>query len=488
MGMTFSTIQIQNRAGLKAAQFKKELMAHMKAKGFKPVPEEEAEVSYIFALSKNKAWFTLVCPDYEPVTEPVLKDAKELAVTFKTNCIITSAVDSDMVFLDCFNEKGEKTEKVSLGVADFIGGDEGDIPDECKQDANSANPDFWKGMLTEGYTFEQLKEVWNGDYTFQEEALMNMAPLLGMDSDKLNADYQICEEEAPPGTAAVHFAKAGAKTKSLNTVFKEVFGEALQPLGFVKIKGKQPYFVRVVEGGEIIHVVTYSPDKTYIKGVNAFKILGGVATVYRPRINLKTPFVDNWLKDILRFYHAAGENLGDDFVKSVREFRYNAGDDEAMIETLVRALNATERFLLPVFDKTADLKACIEFFHLFNSEQMRLYSKDENFTAGEFESSQYNEGLLYFKIDYYKSFEKKVENSIASSAHAMKKRIGTEKHNITQERYEEYCKDVAQRLYGQLSLLKSFYDDPVLNAKVTAELERRKAANTEILRSYGLKL
>lgn len=42
---------------------------------------------------------------------------------------------------------------------------------------------------------------------------------------------------------------------TLNTVFKKVFGEGLKEYGFVKVKGRQPYLVRVI-GGEIIHVIT----------------------------------------------------------------------------------------------------------------------------------------------------------------------------------------------------------------------------------------
>lgn len=31
----------------------------------------------------------------------------------------------------------------------------------------------------------QLYEIWNGDYTFREDALAEMTPLLGMDSENI---------------------------------------------------------------------------------------------------------------------------------------------------------------------------------------------------------------------------------------------------------------------------------------------------------------
>ena len=41
----------------------------------------------------------------------------------------------------------------------------------------------------------------------------------------------------------------------LNTAFKKVYGELLEPYGFKKLKGRNPYFVRMV-GDEIVHVIT----------------------------------------------------------------------------------------------------------------------------------------------------------------------------------------------------------------------------------------
>ena len=46
---------------------------------------------------------------------------------------------------------------------------------------------------------------------------------------------------------------------TLNAAFKQVLGEALEPLGFVKIKTKHPYYVRAVTD-EIINVVTIKEE------------------------------------------------------------------------------------------------------------------------------------------------------------------------------------------------------------------------------------
>ncbi len=86
---------------------------------------------------------------------------------------------------------------------------------------------------------------------------------------------------------------------TLNTVFKEVFSEGLKDEGFVKIKGRQPYIVRVVNG-EILHIITCRNEWCIEKECKAFVVLGGIATIYRPAINLtNTPKRNkDWLPEI----------------------------------------------------------------------------------------------------------------------------------------------------------------------------------------------
>lgn len=105
-----------------------------------------------------------------------------------------------------------------------------------------------------GSTWEQFKSIQQDDYVFVDDGLQKLAPILGMDSKNIlfNAEYA----EDYENTCFLYFKKSGAKKKtSLKSAFLQVYGEALKPLGFQKVKGKQPYFVRVVNG-EIIHIIT----------------------------------------------------------------------------------------------------------------------------------------------------------------------------------------------------------------------------------------
>ena len=92
--------------------------------------------------------------------------------------------------------------------------------------------------------------------------------------------------------------------KTLNSLFKQVFANGLREYGYIKIKGRQPYFARMI-GDEIVQVITY--ENVWCgdaRGYKAFGISGGGATVYRETINLnRSPRQNNeWLNDLSDFY------------------------------------------------------------------------------------------------------------------------------------------------------------------------------------------
>jgi len=205
MGMWLSTIQIHNRYDIESEQLIKTLSKIMKKKEFMPAAAEDASFSYSFVFSKNRKWITLTSPEYEPITGIVLGDAQELAKSMKTNCILTSVMDSDQASFDCFGKTGKRKDRVQIGSYGF---DISEIPAEQVEEnpelavmsgygcePEKANIDFWKPLLVDNHTFAQLQEIWNGDYVCKEEIFSVMAPLLGMDSDVVLCDYNIMNDE-----------------------------------------------------------------------------------------------------------------------------------------------------------------------------------------------------------------------------------------------------------------------------------------------------
>jgi hypothetical protein len=466
MGATFTTIQIRNRNQLEPEQFMEALSKYMGTKGLIPATEDDAEFSYSFVYSKNKRWIafsTPNCADYP--AESLLEEVQALAKAMKANAIIMSVVDSDMVVLNCFGETGGKAEQAVLGR-----------PDYGFEDAVMGSPKYWTPLLTENYTFEELLEVWQKEETFAEDILANMSPLLGMDPEHLRESYNGSDE------IILHYKKAGAskKPQSLNTVFKQIFGEALEPLGFVKLKGKYPYFVRLV-GNEILHVVTCKKGP----GWNEYCILGGVATVYRNRIDLDRSPRSNtlWLKEIYCLCDLSNLfDWGNEYSKSITSVSYT---EETTVDAVKHSLKMTEKIILPIFNNVVDIRSCIEYLDRYGI--MNLHYKNETFGNDNI-ASNCNEGLLWYKLNdrdaYIEIRDRGLERQLAWIICKIKE--GVTGH--TQEHYEKQKRINDEGRPQRLARANEIFNDHEWRGKVLEELERRKATNIILLRSFGIKI
>ena len=245
MGNFFTSIQIQNHEQLVKEQFIELFCSKMKENGFVIGSEDDNEISYALLFSNNSKWVSVASEAYEQGNETVRKDAARLAKMMNAHCINITVVDSDFAMLDMYSDTGKKLDTAVIGRADDYMDDE--IPAPKKT--------VWSDLLRKDSTWECFTEVQQGDYVFAEDGLKELAPLLGMDSQNILFDAEDAAE-SDENTCFLYFKKSGAKKKtSLKSAFIQVYGEALKPLGFKKVKGKQPYFVRVVNG-EIIHIIT----------------------------------------------------------------------------------------------------------------------------------------------------------------------------------------------------------------------------------------
>ena len=62
---------------------------------------------------------------------------------------------------------------------------------------------------------------------------------------------------------------------SVLIMFNQKFGEYLMPLGFVKMKGANHYFIRPI-GDEIIQVITFVNQQPIEADVEGFRIFSGI--------------------------------------------------------------------------------------------------------------------------------------------------------------------------------------------------------------------
>lgn len=267
----------------------------------------------------------------------------------------------------------------------------------------------------------------------------------------------------------------------LNTVFKQVFGEGLRGQGFVKIKGRQPYLVRVIEGGEILQVITINNEWCGERGFKSFSILGTVITLYRKKIDFSiSPYNNvNIFYDLSEFYF--NENpMGCNYTykNDLASFIYKADEETAMYNAMNNALEKTSEIMIPIFDKIVDLEACIDYFLRFGRISMIPSQYEEE--RGDFGCGS-DEGLLYIKTNNHDDFIEETEKRFSEYIELL--RSGNAQFSIDIAR-----KDFEEGRDERRMARDDIYNDPYLYEKALEELERRRVDNTEALRLLGLEI
>lgn len=502
MGTTFSTIQIRNRMQLSPEEFKREICKCFFKKGLIPATEKDAEYFYWLAFFDEKKWVTMGSGEYssERPNDKLYTEIQEIAKELNTHCIVSHVWDSDFLELKLFEPSGEPTDTIVGGCP------------PCDEMLLSGIPEKWEPLLETGKTWEQLREISDSDYLFAEEALCKIAPLFGMNENSMTLNYEYTGEinTDKPNIIPLYFKDAKQpqtkkKPISLNAAFKQVFAEALAPLGFVKIKGRQPYFVRLI-GNDIIHIITCMDETGVSRCYKSFNILGGVSTIYRHRISLdKSPSDNyNWLKDNAKFYYRSNYlsvDYNDNFKRSIHEFYY---EDETIDEkyrnvpiqrngknlrplpdifgALKQALHITKQIMIPELDKAVDIDSCIEFaikfklgtFSPVSEKELEAMENDDRFGAEDL--------LCYLANDLERLSEIAVDNSISYYGYHLEKGfLGYE-----QSQYEELFKKRNELIAAKILERDKNISNAELYKKICNEIERRRVDNTEILRSYGL--
>ena len=288
----------------------------------------------------------------------------------------------------------------------------------------------------------------------------------------------------------------------MNAAFKQVFGEALESLGFAKISvEKHAYLVRVIDH-EILHILTYRELRSRKAGYKSFEILGGIVSLYRQAVDFtKSP--ECWLDNILFYIRDDDLKLDEDIMRNAiqfkcdiwevpidREIRIRGSLYKAFTESIVsfmykseningviNALNVTKGVILPVFDRVTDLNSCIDYFYQYE-KPMDICCNLEQFNTDP--HYYYSEGLLLIKAGYKydiatymeKAFEKRVkeeENGTPRLGRAID--------------INDYKNRFHQKVQQQNIVRDKMLNDSELNAEVRAELERRRACNIQKLES-----
>ena len=474
MGRFFTNLQIRKNVNQSQSDFLKTFTAAMKKLGYVKTEADEAELSYIAAFSPSKQWVTLCAEDYVSNAEKVNTDAQKIATNLKTFCISNTVIDSDVAVLDMYVGQEECADRVVIGYGEAYGL-------ESREEAKG-KCELWEPLMTEEGLWDKFSEIQSSDFTFAEDGLIEISELLGISPDLITADYDDLSNVSEDNKAVVplYFKKVGTKPLSLNAAFVKVFGEALEPLGFKKIKGRHPYFVRVI-GDEIIHVITYQKEDDdpvvngyLMRGYKQYSIIGTVATVYRRKIEFDA--LGTMLSNSKIYTMQNDFNFDNDYRNSISSFHYKNGDEKMMKESLKRAFEVTRLHLLNAFDEAFSLDSCIDFFYKY--EYQLRFKYDLNFNS----HCNWKEGFVQLMTDTADSFfEREMKYHKLYIERSKCWGATSESINIRLDRFENYLPKRKAELY-------TMYNDILWHQKALEELKQRKKININILKSYGLEV
>ncbi len=486
MGRFSTTVQIRNNAD--RMRFVNSFCDVMKKRGFVPCSGDEAALSYLLAFGEG-GWVTLTSEEYKNNPQKAYDDSRQMAETLKTSAFSVEVVDSDFALLMLCNSDGGG-DKVVVGDGSGYGVDNAD-----------GTRALWEPLLMDGKTWEQFSEAAAKNEAFVEDTLAELSELLGIEPYSICADFDegLNRADENENITALSFKKSAAKAKSmsLNAAFVKVFGEALEPLGFKKIECAHPYFLRIVEG-EIIHVITY-------RKMNGHPIVGGwerqdygqydivckVETVYSSDISLPTNHLERDSSFLSRREIYVGEHIVDFdescWKRANEYFPFKPGDEKQMLDSFEGALDITKQILLPVLDIAVDLNLYLEFIYKFGSSPLFL-----KYEQGNFDYFNEYDGLIHIKADtcdsYVERIEKQRKRQFDSHDEHNKRALKNDPEKLAYyfKIVDNDRKNFESKSRDRHCLAFEMFKDKEWCEKAFEELKRRKAANTEILRSYGL--
>jgi hypothetical protein len=219
MGAFFTNIQVSTSSFEKTGITEKiiEYIVHFNAEaGFIRVDgEEEADKTVIVSLPNDSNWLSIYDEEMEDQGSKKLNRLSSgISKQFKTTALSVLVNDSDSMYVG-LNING--TLKDSLSNL------------SKKIDFDKSKPDFWKDILLNNYSFEDIKIAWQKKIVFVEDFLTEFAKFIDLDASRLLTGYEYLSEEKPNEGIKLNFIhKDKKKTADLGlTKFSMIAGSGL---------------------------------------------------------------------------------------------------------------------------------------------------------------------------------------------------------------------------------------------------------------------
>ena len=246
--------------------------------------------------------------------------------------------------------------------------------------------------------------------------------------------------------------------KSIQTVYKSIFGQALEPMGFIYSK-QMKFFFRLING-EIIQFIILKPGPSKLEGYKDFSVSAGIRTIYT-----ETMEKDLFLNSTRSLMHFGGLGLTYEQRGPLLSTPYS---DATIEESVNFALEKTLEYIIPRFSEVTDLASCIEYY---KGHGLSMLKRADSFSE---------DSLILIKANNHDTFMSELHESVARDLKGLKEGKAGDDYDSTYELfYRAFITFTAEPR-------DRVYNDPELYAKALAEIERRAAANLEVLKSYGL--
>ena len=253
--------------------------------------------------------------------------------------------------------------------------------------------------------------------------------------------------------------------KSFKSEFVKLYKEKLEPYGFKKVKGPQPYFARLVNG-EIVHIITYRGSRTNTPGYKSFELNCGIASIYRKRIRFNvTPDSNSYCLICNTTMEELKDHYYRIFIKKRKfyDFEYT---EETMQNALEKSL-IEAKFIIEQLDKYTDMESTLEFFMKHNGGFTVTFSDllSDSFSDEEGlyyvindESVNIDNIIMCMKLDaeliedeYWKEDSRKDLYEFEENL-----KIRRQKFQADEEQYNEGMKILQQRKEDNLKMLKEY--------------------------------
>lgn len=295
-----------------------------------------------------------------------------------------------------------------------------------------------------------------------------------MDSNTILFSAEDAQEDEQ--AVFLDFKKKEAKKEkkpTLNTYFQQIWGEALEPLGFKKPKLRLPYYVRMVND-EIIHIIGINDMKSHL---TAF---GGIATVYRQDLCLDHSFRQNerWLKTLMSFYvdwHISDKPFNQEIQSGFHYHEYI--ESQPLSKAVQDALNESMTWILPVLDNVKTLKDVADY----DERVFKNYISISSVPLQESLEAPYSDMAIKFLLDDpLTDLEQRYLHFVKNTDEV------NNRFNRPQEIIEKDCYFIEELLKSSREKLHMFLEDKEMHSQILEELARRKKYNLEILRKYNV--